>query len=153
MGCKGLSFLESSAIQNDPHLKDYALVWSPLCFQLSLSTAPEHLTELDSPGSWRGARYLPETGVGGVCFSLLLSSVFLPSETPVGREADLRGQADTPLRPGEGSGGGPLVGNKLRCLPEYQRATRGRIPSLGDVLRVWWSSSGDRHLAFQEHPP
>lgn len=35
---------------------------------------------------------LPGTGAGGVGFSLSLSSAFLPSGTPVGREANLRSQ-------------------------------------------------------------
>lgn len=63
---------------------------------------------LTVPGFGLGAKYLPGTGAGGVCFSLLLSSVSLPSETPVGREAGLGGQADALDCPRELCGGEAL---------------------------------------------
>lgn len=68
---------------------------------------PETGTEFDSPGPGLGARYLPGTGAGGVCFSLLPSSVSPPSETPVGGEADLGSQADACCHPKEGRSKGP----------------------------------------------
>lgn len=77
---------------------------SPPPLPASLNAGCSQLHELARPGAWFGDRNLPETGAGGVCSSPLLSSGSLPSETPVGREADLSGQADAFYCPREGWG-------------------------------------------------
>lgn len=84
------------------------------------------------PGLGLGVRYLPGTGAGGVCFSLLLSSVSLPSETPVGEETGLGGQANAPHYPKERYGEALEWKTSTTMLPGGpEGSSQGEFPALG----------------------